>query len=340
MKKLSKRYIFTGIALLTLCVLGTGCSNNDAAMEQAAVTMTFTTRATAAPAVVDGTLATNEHMRTLRVIVARSANNEIVYNVSYDIDEEETSKTVIFSELTIKPDGEDFDFYAIANEASFLTAGESLEGKSVDLNALLQRIIDTDFNAETFTGYLPQAQVERNFEVKPGVNPLSMQLEFPVAKVCLTFENQSGRAQYFGNVTMAAANSTKGYLFPNTNLPTDLPTTYNDVSLYTYDAANTTSYPSFRVPAGTEDTPSTSVPLTCYLYPGNKTGGYTLTADWLGEGAPRTLTFTLNGTTVTQMERGKQLNITITLMPGTERDAALSYQLADWNEKTIDVPFN
>lgn len=70
--------------------------------------MTFTTRVSDNVAV--GNLLDNEQMQTLRVIVARSGTNDIIYNVSYQIQPDETQKTIRFSELTVKKEGENIDF--------------------------------------------------------------------------------------------------------------------------------------------------------------------------------------------------------------------------------------
>ena len=92
--------------------------------------MTFATRAQSADLSVDGSvpLLDNEQMKTLRVIVARKSN-EILFNVKYAIEENETFKKITFSELTTNKEGEKFDFYAIANEEAFLNTGESWKGK-------------------------------------------------------------------------------------------------------------------------------------------------------------------------------------------------------------------
>lgn len=117
MKKLTKKYsVQLAGLLLLLTLLPVSCIKDDYAPKgTATVTMTFTTRAISNPTASAGGLEANEHMRTLRVIVARTSG-EILYNLRYDIDENETSKTITFSEMTVEKTGEAFDFYAIANE--------------------------------------------------------------------------------------------------------------------------------------------------------------------------------------------------------------------------------
>ena len=119
MKKLTKKYsVQLAGLLLLLTLLPVSCIKDDyAAKGTATVTMTFTTRAISNSTTrATGDLLDNEQMKTLRVIVARSSNSEILYNVKYSIEASETSKTITFSELTVNKAGEDFDFYAIANE--------------------------------------------------------------------------------------------------------------------------------------------------------------------------------------------------------------------------------
>lgn len=116
MEKINKNNVLGMLLLLLLAVVAGACVKDDyAASETATVTVTFTTRALSNPTVNAGGLEANEQMRTLRVIVARQ-NGEILYNLKYDIAENETSKTITFSEMTVNAEGETFDFYAIANE--------------------------------------------------------------------------------------------------------------------------------------------------------------------------------------------------------------------------------
>ena len=123
-----------GVCLLLLsALLPVSCIKDDyPAGEKASVTMTFTTRVGSDTQVSGDDLATNERMKSLRVIVARSSTKEVLYNVKYTtfnkLENGQLYKKVTFSELTTKKDGEDFDFYAIANEEAF---GGLPDGKDI-----------------------------------------------------------------------------------------------------------------------------------------------------------------------------------------------------------------
>lgn len=164
MKKLTKKYsvLLVGLLLL-LSLLPMSCiKDNYAPRGNATVTMTFTTKTISNSSVTraTGDLLDNEQMQTLRVIVARSSNSEILYNVKYDIQPNETQKTITFSELTVNKDGEDFDFYAIANEAGFLKTNESLEGTSVNITDLYDRVLTGGF---AVGAALPQTGYKKNY---------------------------------------------------------------------------------------------------------------------------------------------------------------------------------
>lgn len=166
MRKHFRTYCLLAVAVVAVALLSVSCikDNDPAVGGKASVTMTFTTRVS--DNVTAGNLLDKEQMRKLRVIVARSGTNDIIYNVSYDIQPGEWKKVIHFSELTVSEEGEDFDFYAIANEKAFLAGGENLEGKSVDLSALKSRILRKDFNNPALS-LIPQAAFET---IKVGPN--------------------------------------------------------------------------------------------------------------------------------------------------------------------------
>lgn len=148
MKK-SRRYYFVIAALFVMALLPVSCiKDNFTAGENASVTMTFTTRVGSDTQVSGDDLATNERMKSLRVIVARTSTKEVLYNVKYDTfdkgDNGQLYKTITFSELTTNKDGEDFDFYAIANEEAF---GGLSDGTNINLDDLNTKVIDLTNNS-------------------------------------------------------------------------------------------------------------------------------------------------------------------------------------------------
>ena len=115
-----------GMALLTLLgLLPASCIKDDtAAVKETTLTLTVATRA--GETVGNNEMDANEQMKTLRVIVARSSNNEILYNEYRDeIDDNASQYVFNFGELTIE-ESEEFDFYAIANENSLDLRGSGI----------------------------------------------------------------------------------------------------------------------------------------------------------------------------------------------------------------------
>ena len=211
MRKHFRTYCLLAVAVVAVALLSVSCikDNDPAVGGKASVTMTFTTRVS--DNVTAGNLLDNEQMRKLRVIVARSGTNDIIYNVSYDIQPGERKKVIHFSELTVNKDGENFDFYAIANEDAFLTGGESLEGKNVSLSALKSCILKKDFNSPALSK-IPQAAF-KTITVGPSENTsATMNLLFPLAKVVLNFDNQTGESVDLMNVAISGI-ANRGYLF-------------------------------------------------------------------------------------------------------------------------------
>lgn len=306
-----------GVCLLLLLVLlPTSCIKDDyAAGENASVTMTFTTRAQSADPSVDGSvpLLDNEQMKTLRVIVARKSG-EILFNVKYDIDVNETFKKITFSELTTNKNGEKFDFYAIANEEAFLDAGESLEGKGINLTELKARVINKNFNSPALS-QLPQAAYQE-IEVKPTENnEATMQLLFPVAKINLSFVNTTGSKQNISEVKLQNGTPNGAKLFYDGNMPTSVDKTMN----ITFD--------DFTLNAAGEN-PS----RVRYVYPGETNQQYVITAKWNGK--DYTLPLEIDKKTLTNLARGSQYNVTITLKGG---GLTVSCEVKPWEDTSHEV---
>lgn len=327
MRKHFRTYCLLAVAVVAVALLSVSCikDNDPAVGGKASVTMTFTTRVS--DNVTAGNLLYNEQMRKLRVIVARSGTNDIIYNVSYDIQPDETQKVIHFSELTVNKDGENFDFYAIANEDAFLTDGESLEGKSVDLSALKSHILTEDFNNPALS-LIPQAAFET---IKVGPNEhkeARMKLLFPLAKVVLNFDNQTGESVDLMNVAISGI-ANRGYLF-------------KDIDIY----AN--SYPqgtagsgtvkfgnegTLQVPVG-EVADADASPYIRYLYPWTSGNAYKLTATWGSK--THEVVFKIGDEELKKLEAGQQLNVNVSLIanslkvaltvsPWTVDDAVLDF---------------
>lgn len=315
MRNIMKSYGIGVCLLLLSLLLPTSCIKDDyAAGENASVTMTFTTRVGSDTQVSGDELATNERMKTLRVIVARKSG-EILFNVKYDIDVNETFKKITFSELTTNKNGEKFDFYAIANEKAFLDAGESLEGKEIKLTELKARVLSKDFNSPELS-QLPQAAYQE-IEVKPGENnEATMQLLFPVAKINLSFVNTTGSEQNISEVKLQNGTPDGAKLFYDGNMPTGVDKTGMNI---TFD--------DFTLNAAGEN-PS----RVRYVYPGETNQDYVITAKWNGK--DYTLPLKIDNITLTNLARGSQYNVTITLKGG---GLTVSCEVQPWEDTSHEI---
>lgn len=314
MKK-SRRYYFVIVALLIIALLPVSCiKDNFPTGEKASVTMTFTTRVS--DNVTTGDLLENEQMKTLRVIVARKSG-EILFNVKYDIDVNETFKKITFSELTTNKNGEKFDFYAIANEKAFLDDSESLEGKGINLPYLKARVLNEDFNTSPTLSQLPQAAYQE-IEVKPGENnEATMQLLFPVAKINLSFINTTGSEQTITGVKLKNGTPDKAKLFFDGNMPEDVAMEKN------------IPFDDFTLTADGEN-------LSCvrYVYPGATNQQYVITATWNGKDRELPLKLKNSEEVLTNLLRGKQYNVIITLKGG---GLTVSCDVQDWDDNKHEV---
>lgn len=315
------------LLLLLAAVAGACVKDEYAEKEKATVTMTFTTRAESTPQYTSSLL-DNEQMKTLRVIVARhddetGESGDILYNVKYSIEPQETSKTITFSELTINKSGESFDFYAIANEMGITTLDfENLT--SIDLkNRLLNSpVIATAIDTKS----IPQTAF-KTILVKPtedgSIQRENMQLEFVVAKVSLSFSNETGKAQTLSDVKIAGAKPDKGFLC-NDEIPADV--IYSDVTWL-----NTV------INAGTEVNPKVYEYSPIYLFPGQNpflNNGYILTAT-LNESDSRKLEMS----SITGLDRGQELKINIRLYKeAVDTHIYLTWEVVDWQKSSNTVP--
>lgn len=328
MRKHFRTYCLLAVAVVAVALLSVSCikDNDPAVGGKASVTMTFTTRVS--DNVTAGNLLGNEQMSKLRVIVARSGTNDIIYNVSYDIQPGEWKKVIHFSELTVNKDGENFDFYAIANEDAFLTSGEeSLEGKNVSLSALKSHILTEDFNSPALSK-IPQAAF-KTIKVGPSENTsATMNLLFPLAKVVLNFDNQTGEPVSLTDVAISGI-AIQGYLF-------------KDIDIYENSypqgaAGNGTvkfgNEGTLQVPVG-EVADDDASPYIRYLYPWTSGNAYKLTATWGSK--THEVVFKINNAELKELKAGQQLNVNVSLIanslkvaltvsPWTVDDAALDF---------------
>lgn len=319
MKKLFRTYALLAAAVVAVALLSVSCIKDSdlTAGEKASVTMTFTTRVS--DNVTAENLLDNEQMSTLRVIVARSGTNDIIYNVSYDIQPGERKKVIHFSELTVSEEGEDFDFYAIANEKAFLADGKSLEGKNVSLSALKSRILTKDFNNPALSNKIPQAAF-KTITVGPSENTSAdMQLLFPLVKVVLNFDNQTGESVGLTNVQIDRT-ADQGYLFKDVDELPEYPQATAGMGTVKFGTDG-----ALTVPAGEV---VDVAPFVRYLYPWNHDDGWKLTATW--GSSPHEAVFKVNNEVLKKLQHGQQLNVNVLLIANSLK---VSLTVSDW---TVD----
>lgn len=314
-------------AALAGLLLPAACVQEDGGQTgRATVTLTVTTRAVSTS---DGTemLEPNEQMKTLRVIVARQ-NGEIVDNQYIaDIQDDVTEQAIHVEVLSVNAAGEDLDFYAIANERSFLDAGESLDNITIaQFSALKQRIIDNDFNTAN-SGNLPQTGY-KTIHVGPGSTTNNIQLEFVVAKVYVQFVNETGTAQSITGIKMENVNPGQGYLFEDeTDTGIKIPSgvTYTDLEIGNAE----------NIPA---EEGNNTMALKGYLYPG-QANNYALKAMWNGTEYILDGNSITSGNWITSLDRSQQLSIIVTLN-GTSEPVEVAFQckVSQWGEEKIEVP--
>lgn len=315
MNNMKKHRYLAAACLLLLSLLAVSCISDDYPVrDKATVKMTFTTRAISNPTTTAGGLEDNEHMRTLRVIVARQ-NGEILYNLKYDIAENETSKTITFSEMTVNAEGETFYFYAIANEEGVGYDGSWENVTVADLKGMnLPEGFLTNANASKNT-MIPQTAYKQ-IRVAPqsggGIQSETMKLDFAVAKVRLTINNTSAGDQYVNDINLSGLNMTLTPLFANGTL--------SAVTEGTLSLGNMTIHAN-----------STA---TVYAYFFENTGGtYNLTASWNGI---QTLNLNNSAANINAISRGTELNINITLNATTT--PTFNIEVVPWAEVEVDVP--
>lgn len=317
MNNMKKHRYLAAACLLLLSLLAVSCISDDYPVrDKATVKMTFTTRAISNPATTAGGLEANEHMRTLRVIVARQ-NGEILYNLKYYIAENETSKTITFSEMTVNADGETFDFYAIANEEGVGYSGSWENVTVADLKGMnLPEGFLTNANDVSKNTMIPQTAYKQ-IRVAPqsggGIQSETMKLDFAVAKVRLTINNTSSAEQTVSDINLFGLNMTSTPLFAGTDL---------------------SNVADGKLELGTVTVPANES-ATVYAYFFENTGGdYALTADWNNN--PQTLD--IKAANITEIRRGTELNINIKLNATIPSSPEFYIEVVPWTEVEVDVP--
>lgn len=290
-------------AVALLCMLGACSDEDNKATEpqgRGVVSLRFTRVTQQGPA------DEREQVKTLRVIMANEDNTEIVYNYSFDeteITDTDTEWHVTFYDIPAVDGGTTYNFYAIANESSFLQADESLEGKDAAvLNLICKCTLGKDYNTVSEEA-IPQTVAMSHKVLPDEENIVPLQLKYAVAKVNLTFVNSSGEAQSVSNISISGIKGASAPLFAPASL-----TATGEAMAFT----------DVTVPA------SGSNVQTVYVYETASADGYTLTATYGGQ----LKTLILND--LTEIPRGMQVNITVTLKGGA---LYATWKVSEWDDR-------
>ena len=310
----------TGAMLLLLACCLTSCIKEEGftPTDKASVTLTFTTRAPGDDADPNAVLK-GEGMKNLRVIVVDQASKEIRFNRTFPVPDNATSHTVRFGDLYA---GRTYDFYAIANEASFdgdfstYAEGEDL----ADENDLLNYQITANANTLIAEG-IPAAGKE-DLTVSGNENQsLTITMQRAVAKAKVTFVNETGAEQTITNVKLVKVGASSTTLFPRT---TTLPAASENLELGTVSV--------------TAADGSVGSALGYFYESVAPADGYALEATWNGNMKRFALADMEGGTAISsQILRNQMLNITITLKVN---DWKLKANVLPWNHEQINFEYD
>lgn len=321
----------TGAMLLLLACCLTSCIKEEGftPTDKASVTLTFTTRAPGDDADPNAVLE-GEGMKNLRVIVVDQGSDEIRFNRTFPVPDNATSHTVRFGDLYA---GRTYDFYAIANEASFsgdfstYAEGTKLDNEDALLNYPI-RVADANALIDADAGtYLPAAG-KAELPVKAEADQkLDITMQRAVAKAKVTFVNETGTEQTITDVKLVKVGASSTTLFPVSDKMNYMPNDAGTVDLELGDV---------NVPAAQISEATTK---TGYFYESTAPdGGYTLQATWNGNTKVFSFANDMVGASSVRdyILRNKFLNITITLKAN---DWKLDYEVLDWDDHEVNIDF-
>lgn len=309
------------MALACLAFCTAACVNDDpASLPKTNMTLQFTTRTASDPNAVEG-----EGMQRLEVYVVNKASHEIIRQWSGSFDETET-KTITFADLTggKAGAGTEYEVYAVANAPSGYDFRTDFNGGAAPS---LQRTLSTstalvDFGTEGIPMTAKQDVVLQDKDVA-----LTLKVVRAVAKAQLRLTNHYGSDVTLTNLSFGRFFPTRTYLWGDGEtvvMPTATDWTYNAYSKNLNNLVLKTNESNLVVPLG-------------YFFEST--------------GLTDVYTFTLNSTTMQEhtftwnmyeqsglnaVKRNQFLNINVTILKPSE--VQISYEVTDWDERTVDVP--
>lgn len=324
-----KRLLTYGWLLLTLLAslfVMPSCQEDEIPHDTTEVMMTFTTRAVVTQnnesAAID-----IEKMNDIHVIVARQ-DGTVVYNGNPAVDTNNGTASVSF-QTPVKTGGEDFKFFAIANERSLVNPPD---WANVNINNLINHE-EGNGSEISINSPIPQTKywIHPVKQLPGKTQYIRKTLDYLASKISVQFKNETNKAQSLSNIHITGITPNgKGSLF---NSPTGVKDAYGEeIYAEVYVTTNDVTLNNGIAFDGVTDLPSgeSSAIKHYYTYPVDEGNipSPTLRATWNG----KNYTLPLGG--ITELKRNDHLKILITL---TDVGIKVTYTIADWEENTTTI---
>lgn len=328
-----KRILTYGWLLLTLLAslfVMPSCQEDEIPHDTTEVMMTFTTRAVVTQNNESDAI-NIEKMNDIHVIVARQ-DGTVVYNGNPAVDTNNGTASVSF-QTPVKTGGEDFKFFAIANESSLVNPPQNY----TDIDGLISHVVG-DGNAIAIDKYIPQAKywIHPVKQLLGETQYIRKTLDYLASKISVQFINNTNKAQSLSNIYITGITPNgKGRLFnhPTGKYDAEGEEIYEEVyvdSDVTLDNNKITFGDVTNLSVG-----ASSVIQHYYTYPVNAENivSPTLHATWEGVG-DKTLPIKINDAFITELKRNDHLKIIVTL---TGQELTVNYTIADWKEHDTNI---
>ncbi len=313
-----KRLLTYGLLLLTILAshfVVSACQED--VPETTEVIMTFTTRALLTQNDANAEI-NAEQLRTLHVIMRKSDGT--IYHASRQ-DIQENQVTVTFEDVPVSA-GEEFEFFAIANQEGIMWNGTAYDVSNPTAEMLSNFPDLTIGNGSVYalTNYLiPQTKYWKEKIYPLETIKIGKQLDFAVGKISVQFVNETNSYQSLNTVKITGVKPNGyGYLFA----PIEGGNRVEDY--YPQDVNTEIGFENVNIQAGA----SSSI-QHYYTYPidaANITNPQ-FTAQWNG-------THTLNLSELKELKRGQHLKIVVTL---SGVGIQVAYNIVDWVENTTTI---
>lgn len=328
-----KRLLTYGWLLLTLLAslfVMPSCQEDEIPHDTTEVMMTFTTRAVVTQNNESDAI-NIEKMNDIHVIVARQ-DGTVVYNGTPAVDTNNGTASVSF-QTPVKTGGEDFKFFAIANESSLVNPPQNY----TDINGLISHVVG-DGNAIAIDKSIPQTKywIHPVKQLLGETQYIRKTLDYLASKISVQFINNTNKPQSLSNIYITGITPNgKGRLFnrPTGEYDAEGEEIYEEVYVTTNDV-NLNNGISFNEVTNLSVGASSSI-QHYYSYPVDAENivSPTLHATWEGVG-DKTLPIEINDAFITELKRNDHLKIIVTL---TGQELTVNYTIADWEEHDTNI---